>query len=520
MNTTLKNAFSLLFSQVGTILMSSILLVFVPTYFGEEDFGKYTYAAVLIAFFGLVGAAGTGTFLVKTIARDRTQLASYAANAVTLKLTMGTLLSVGAALLGVVLDLDRTTLLFGAAALIVMNLTMVNEILVSCLHGIERMGRPATVGAVAQVLAGIATLILISAKLAPTSIALLAVPFSAIPIVVNAAAIRAETAPFRHIRIKWSVWKVLLIGGLPFMLYQIVLYAYGSVDLLMLRPMTDSQTVGWYALAYRIISLPVLLAATALLAMFPSLSVQAQDDPGRLANQVNRALRFISFVTFPLAVGTIAVAPALIDTFYTADFEQSAVLIRILALSMPIVVVDVILGMALFATDRQSSFLVIGVIAAIINPALNYVAIPYTVERFSNGAIGAASITVLTELVIMFGAMRIRPTGVLDSGTAGFLFRCGACAAAIAPAAIVVGAWGLPAMVLSGAVAYFFTTRILDVIPRQELSHLYSQVRRKTSRTTDEIRDDSPIQPTDDASSGVGRSGPPGVPPSESETST
>ncbi|MEP6296383.1 MAG: polysaccharide biosynthesis C-terminal domain-containing protein, partial [Ilumatobacter sp.] len=231
-------------------------------------------------------------------------------------------------------------------------------------------------------------------------------------------------------------------------------------------------------------------------------------------------LRFISFVTFPLAVGTIAVAPALIDTFYTADFEQSAVLIRILALSMPIVVVDVILGMALFATDRQSSFLVIGVIAAIINPALNYVAIPYTVERFSNGAIGAASITVLTELVIMFGAMRIRPTGVLDSGTAGFLFRCGACAAAIAPAAIVVGAWGLPAMVLSGAVAYFFTTRILDVIPRQELSHLYSQVRRKTSRTTDEIRDDSPIQPTDDASSGVGRSGPPGVPPSESETST
>ncbi|MEP6298238.1 MAG: oligosaccharide flippase family protein, partial [Ilumatobacter sp.] len=232
MNTTLKNAFSLLFSQVGTILMSSILLVFVPTYFGEEDFGKYTYAAVLIAFFGLVGAAGTGTFLVKTIARARTQLASYAANAVTLKLTMGTLLSVGAALLGVVLDLDRTTLLFGAAALIVMNLTMVNEILVSCLHGIERMGRPATVGAVAQVLAGIATLILISAKLAPTSIALLAVPFSAIPIVVNAAAIRAETAPFRHIRIKWSVWKVLLIGGLPFMLYQIVLYAYGSVDLL------------------------------------------------------------------------------------------------------------------------------------------------------------------------------------------------------------------------------------------------------------------------------------------------
>lgn len=517
MNTTLKNAFSLLFSQVGTILMSSLLLIFVPTYFGQEDFGKYTYAAVFTAFFGLVGAAGTGTYIVKSIARDRTQLASYALNAVTLKIAVGSMLAALAATLGLLIGLDDTTMAFVVAALIVMNLTMVNEVLVSCLYGIERMGRPATVGAATQVLAGLVTLLLISAELAPTSIIFLTVPLAAIPIFVNAAAIRGETSSFRHVKIKWSVWRVLLVGGFPFMLYQIVLYAYGSVDLLMLRPMTDSQTVGWYSLAYRIISLPVLLAATVLLAMFPSLSVQAQNDPGRLASQINRALRFISFITFPLAIGTIAIAPQLIDTFYTAEFEQSAVLIRILAFSMPVVVVDLILGMALFASDRQSSFLVIGLIAAIINPALNFFAIPYTADRFSNGAIGAASVTVLTEVVIMFGALRIRPAGVLDRGTAGYLLRAGFCAALIAPVAIFVSTWGLPAMILSGVVTYVLATRVLNVIPTQELSHLYGQVRRKTSKTNDDTPDDLATLPAD---AGAGRSGHTDVPPSESETST
>lgn len=483
MSVVVKNALSMLFSQVGTLLMSSLLLVFVPGYFGEETFGKYTYAAVFMAFFGLIGAAGTGTYIVKSIARDRTQLGLYAVNGVVLKLTVGVMLSSMAVALGAVTGLDRDTMMFVVAAAIMMVATMVNEVLTSSLHGIEQMSRPATWTAISQVLAGAVTLAAIAVGVEPTIIVFLTLPTMMLPIVVNAFTIRRETSGFSNFRIRLSVWKVLAIGGFPFLLYQLILYAYGSVDLLMLRPLTDSSTVGWYSLAYRIISLPVLLAATVLLALFPSLSVQGVDDLPRLAHQINRALRFIGFISFPLAMGTFAVAPQLISTFYSTDFEQATALIRILALSMPIVVVDLVLGMALFATDRQGSFLVVGAIAAVLNPALNVIAIPYAVDRFDNGAIGAAVVTVLTELVIMFGALRLRPTGVVDRRTTAYLARCSIGAIVVVPAAAAADFGGLPTMILAGSATYFVASHVLKVIPSEELARLYRQFRHRSPDT-------------------------------------
>ena len=79
-------------------------------------------------------------------------------------------------------------------------------------------------------------------------------------------------------------------------------------------------------------------------------------------------------------------------------------------------------------------------IAAIFNPLLNLAAIPLTVQWFDNGAIGAATITVLTEVVMMIGAIYLRPAGVLDRPTARLLVRIVAASAAMVPVAWRSGA--------------------------------------------------------------------------------
>jgi peptidoglycan biosynthesis protein MviN/MurJ (putative lipid II flippase) len=93
--------------------------------------------------------------------------------------------------------------------------------------------------------------------------------------------------------------------------------------------------------------------------------------------------------------------------------------------------------MALIASDRQKRWVVVGGLAALTNPLFNLAAIPFAVRTYENGAIGAAVITVVTELLMIAGALYLRPPGVLDRATAMFVLRCAVAAALMVPAVVV-----------------------------------------------------------------------------------
>jgi O-antigen/teichoic acid export membrane protein len=87
-----------------------------------------------------------------------------------------------------------------------------------------------------------------------------------------------------------------------------------------------------------------------------------------------------------------------------------------------------VIGAVLVARDRQRAWTAVGVAAAILNPLVNLVAIPYTQAAFGNGAIGAAAVTSLTELFMMVMGLRLVPAGTFDRSvllsTARVLLAC------------------------------------------------------------------------------------------------
>jgi hypothetical protein len=60
----------------------------------------------------------------------------------------------------------------------------------------------------------------------------------------------------------------------------------------------------------------------------------------------------------------------------------------------------------------------------VLNPAANLVAIPYTQTEFGNGAIGAATVTALTEFLLLFAGQYLLPRGVLGVATLVGALRC------------------------------------------------------------------------------------------------
>src|SRR5207302_1729836 len=82
---------------------------------------------------------------------------------------------------------------------------------------------------------------------------------------------------------------------------------------------------------------------------------------------------------------------------------------------------------------RHRLWVIVAVVAAVFNPLFNAMAMPVTERLFNNAAIGASVSTVLTEVVLMGGALILRPAGVFNRSTVGLLGRIVAASCCMLP---------------------------------------------------------------------------------------
>ena len=174
----------------------------------------------------------------------------------------------------------------------------------------------------------------------------------------------------------------------------------------------------------------------------------------RFPRLVNRAVNLVLLVSVPGAVGIWLIAPSLIRDFYQSDYENSIVLLRILAIHVPLAAMDTVLATALIAADRLKRYVIVAGIAAVITVPAFVIAIKITEDRYDNGAIGASIVTVATEVFIMVGALVLRPKGVLDGPAIVANLRIVAAAAAMIPVLLLAGSLPLAIQIVLGAVTY------------------------------------------------------------------
>ena len=464
-----KNIVALLGSQVATWAVGVPLLIIVPQYLGDRQFGQLSFAYSFAGFFGLFASLGMGSFIVKQTARDSARVGSYVFNALVMCLLLTCLLSVAAIGTSSLMGYDTQTRIVIAVACAYMVWSTENGILVAGLQGQQRMRRTAIWAVVDRYAESGAIVAALVARKGLLGVAIATSLSGLISIVGNGAQlfrqVRAEA------RLDLRLWKVLAFGGMPFLLGSIVLTIYGSIDVVILSKLAGDVVVGWYSLAYRLVGMPIFLATIVVTAYFPQLSAQGASASPSFAAPVSRAVRQIWFVTAPMAAGLALVAADLIAFLhYPAGFGHSVPLIQILALHIPVVGVTMVLGSALMACDRQKEWVVVGVIAAVFNPLLNLFAIPVTTTVFGNGAVGASVTTVATELLVLSGALYLlRSHGIFDKHTRSYLSCCAVACAAMVGVVVLAGGMWLPVRVVIGVGTYGLASWALGTLSIDEL---------------------------------------------------
>ena len=118
----------------------------------------------------------------------------------------------------------------------------------------------------------------------------------------------------------------------------------------------------------------------------------------------------------------------------------------------------------MIAVDRQRIWTLTACGAAALNILLNLFAIPLTDHLWGNGAIGAAVVTVTTEVFMMVCALVLRPAGVMDRFTVSFAVRCVVASVAMIPAVLVFSSGGVFVEVAVGMMVYAVASIALGTI--------------------------------------------------------
>ena len=475
-----KNILALLVNQVGTWIITLVLTIVLPRMLGVHNFGLYSFIIAFVGFFALGMRLGTGTYLTWRIPREPEIAGHLAFNTILLQIP---LILVGSAIAIVILpfiDSRPSALQIMLLVLAGNALATISSTFTAALAGQQDMKNPAFISLFSAAVGMTLVVTGMMMHIDVIGVAAIGIITEVITIVVlSAYALRKLHLSFH---VDPTLWRPILLGGLPFFAWSVVLLFYWQIDITMIKIMVpqDSDTVvGWYAAASRLTNIPLFLPMIVVAPLLPALSAERNADSAKFRDMVSRSLRLVTLVALPAGVGVAILANEITELLnYPPGFGPVSLLLRILAFNVPLVAIDMILGTALIAAARQRAWTIVGVLAGVFNPLVNLWAIPFTQHAFGNAAIGAAVVTVATELVMFAGALYLRPKGVFSRWDVWYVGRCLIAAGIMAPVVFffVKAQVGLFPAIIYGAITYAALAYTLKLVRDDEILTLVTLV--------------------------------------------
>jgi O-antigen/teichoic acid export membrane protein len=455
--------------QFLTWSASSVLIIITPRYLGDTNVGRYAFAFSITGIATAIILFGSVTYLAREIARRPDDARALAWNGLLSRLPAIALLTLAVIAfvhLGGYPETTRTVVYIACAA---MALQSFGSVITAALQGLERMSMMSAVTVVDRFLLLGTVLFLVVyldqgviAYALATLAALAAATLMRFAFFIRVVGLRAP--------LDLELCRRLYRESFPFLVWSVALLIYGSVDIVMLSLMEEEAVVGWYGLAYRFVAIPAFIPSAVATALLPSLSAATGEEFTRLAR---RCVDLLTVITVPITLFFVFGSASLIDFMrYGSGFDNSVILMQILGLIGVPVALGIVAGTALMATDHESAWAKVAVAAAVLNPLMNLVAIPYFAANYDNGAIGAAITTVITEGGMLTAALILAPRGIFGRDTIATFVRALLAGVPMVGATLLAAPYGFIPLLAAGSLAYAIGAVLFGAVRPRDIIEL------------------------------------------------
>jgi O-antigen/teichoic acid export membrane protein len=401
-----RNFLASLVTQLLSWGLTFAVNVYLPSYAGVAGTGKLTFAASFAAVLAVLAPLGISSVIVKEIARDRSRTGELLSAALVVRIPLALLMS--AVTYGVIclMGLPASTRLLVLIALTGVVFTTINEALGATLQGLEKMTRQGIGVLTDKFLLGILTIAFIFLKMPLWTIAAAGIVTGIVSCTVNLYNLRSVLPEILK-RPEPALIRRLIQAGVAFIGLSVFTTLYGQCDPVVLNFFTNDQTVGWYAVAARLIGTTLFLPTAVNAALLPPLARLYTSDKTQFAVLAQRMITLIAVCGVPVALILILGAHRIIELLrYPVEFAGSIPVLQVGGATALLYYLTVAAGSTIVAADRQNRMVAIfGMSCAIGIPAC--ILFTYLSHRYwHNGALGAILSDTLIELCILVGLIR------------------------------------------------------------------------------------------------------------------
>lgn len=405
----LRNLAHLFSAQVITWLLAMVVSVVLPRHLGPEGVGQLRLPAAIWTMLQLLMGLGSATYLTLEIARNRERGTRVMGTIVVIRLIVFVGICSALTIVAVLArSSSSTTVIFALFGAVSMFYGLA-DVICAALAGLEQMSYPATASVVSKLIytaAVIAVVVLDGGVVAVAAVGMLG------PMTVLAwcwvAFLKfgrvSFASPFREI-------PRIVRASMPFFILGAVLTIYLQIDTVVISALVDAEVLGWYSTADTLFGTLLFVPTVMLTALLPRFGRLHVTDPPGLDRLVRQAFSSLLLLSVPIGFGTIVVADQVAVLLYGPEFRESGQVLTVYGAVTILMFCTIMLGGLASATGRQTFWNGLMICAIVASIPLDLVLVPWTDERYGNGAIGGALAYVVTESVMLvLGIWKIAPT--------------------------------------------------------------------------------------------------------------
>ena len=393
-NTIAKNISSLGIAHAITLILGSIVVIFIARYLGDIGYGKYSFAVAFTALFSVLSDLGLSTLTIRDVARDKSQAGRYLGQVSALKviLAIATLLLIVIVINVLDYPWETTVAVYIIGASVIID--SFTRLFFSITSAFEKMEYEAAIIVLRTIILFSLVLLVIHFNYGLISIVFSYLVGSIFSFVLSIFVILKKFAKPKFEK-DFDFWKKTTKEALPFALTVVFGMVFFRVDTVMLSVMKGDAVTGWYYAACNIISALAVIPVVYGLAIFPVLSKYHGSARSSFSKVGTLSFKFLLMVGLPISVGVTLLAEKIIQLVYGSAYINSSYALQIMVWVFFINCIAIVPFHALNSANKQHLVMISHGIAAGLNVPLNLLLIP----KYS--LIGAASASV-TAFVVCF----------------------------------------------------------------------------------------------------------------------
>jgi O-antigen/teichoic acid export membrane protein len=423
----LRNVLHLGAAQVATAVLGILGTAALGRALGPSDFGILYLVFAISGFVGVIVDWGQDIYVVREIARGRSDQPEFIGSVLLIRALTTVCAAIIAAFVGFVSSDDtRVVFLAPLTVLIVLPATLYPAV-GFVLRGTDRMGLDATINVFYKALNLAAMLAVLYLGGGLTEV-ILAQAVGGVGLIAASASIALRLGLTVKPPTSGVLWE-LTRSGTPIVLYALTTVFQPLVEVMILSTLTGPQVVGWYG-AFRtifgIMLSPAMIMARASLPQLSRASLSPPDFRRALNSTARLLLLAAAFASSSLYVFADRIVAII---FGHGHFQETAVLLQVGALVLPLLFLGYLLGTGLSAIGRNKQLAFTTGTAVLGSVAMSWFGIPFFQAHYGNGGLALVVISGIAETIVLLAFVVLLPRGSVGWAMLVNLVR--ACAASI-----------------------------------------------------------------------------------------